>query len=328
MKTKGEKDKDKEMTGGPAAESQSSTVEHTETAPAKETKKMTREERRRRYPNFTDMLITIGIFVVSVILAGLVMGGLSLFKIEKELITAIVYPLQFLPVILFLRYYRKSRGDTSTGARLAPGSVNLPLTLWGILLVLVTSVVLEPLLSLFPESYFESINQAVGRGGWTILTTIVVAPILEEVLFRGQILGAIKAKYGSAWALIISSLLFGLIHGIPPQMINAFFMGLILGYIYIKTGSLLSVILIHSVNNALAYVQMEAFEDLNSNMTMREAIANDTTYYIIYGVCLALFVIGLIGMIRTVRKQKAAAVTKEVMPKSPEFESADNNNEV
>ena len=323
MKAKGEKEKDKEVTGS-QTESHNTAGAHPEPMNPKETKKMAREVRRSQYPNFTDMLITIGIFVVSLILAALVMGGLSLFKIEKELITAIVYPLQFLPVILFLRYYRKSRGDVSTGARLAPGSVNLPLTLWGILLVLVTSVVIEPLLSLFPDTYFDTIDQAVGRGGWAILTTIVVAPILEEVLFRGQILGAVKAKYGSAWALIISSVLFGLIHGIPPQMINAFFMGLILGYIYLKTGSLLSVIIIHSVNNALAYVQMEAFEDLNSGMTIREAVANDTTYYIIYGACLVLFALGVTGMLRTVKKQKRTTIVKETPAKSSE--SADNNN--
>lgn len=316
------------MTTEGTEKNQGTSYEHSETTNAKEMKKRAREERKGQYPNFTDMLITIGIFVVSLILAALIMGGLSLFDIEKELITAIVYPLQFLPVILFLRYYRKSRGGSSTGARFAPRSVNLPLTLWGIVLVFITSIVLEPLLSLFPSSYFDNIDQAVGRGGWAILTTIVAAPILEEVLFRGQILGAIKSKYGSAWALVISSLLFGLIHGIPPQMINAFFMGLILGYIYLKTGSLLSVIIIHAVNNAIAYVQMEAFDGMNSGMTMREAMGNDTTYYIVYGACLVLFAIGIAGMARTIRKQKEAAAAKEVIGKSSEFEPADNNNAV
>jgi len=292
---------------------------------SKEEKIRIRRERKMKYPNFTDLLLTIGVFIVSLVLAGILMAALSIFNMEKELVTAIIYPVQFVPVIVFLYYYRRHRGDSSPGARFAPRSVNLTLTLWGILLMLVTSVVIEPLLSLFPDRYFETVEQNIGRGGWAILTVTLVAPVLEEILFRGQILRAVKGKYGSFWALIISSFLFGLIHGIPPQMVNAFFLGLILGYIYIKTGSLFSVIIMHAVNNALAYVQMEVFEGVDSGATIRQSVGNDVTYFIIYGACLILFILGILGMVRTVKKQKAASLAEDGGPKCREFTGDDNN---
>lgn len=268
---------------------------------------ISREERKKSFPTMIDMLAILGVVLLSVLFAALVMLTLQMTGMADGPMMAIVYVAQLLPPILFFKYFRKARKATGPAAKLAPSKFNPSLVLWGILLLLVMSVVIEPLLSLFPSRYLENFNDTIGRGGWTVLTTVVLAPILEEVFFRGQILGSIKHKYGSFWALLVSSLLFALIHGNPPQMVNAFFMGLILGYICLKTGSLLSVIVIHAFNNALAYIQLEAFGEDSATATVRQSIGNDAVYYIVYGISLALLVVGIIGMWRTVRRQKAAA---------------------
>ncbi|MFQ8807127.1 MAG: lysostaphin resistance A-like protein [Alistipes indistinctus] len=54
-------------------------------------------------------------------------------------------------------------------------------------------------------------------------------------------------------ACVIAAAVFGIVHLIPQQVINAFMVGLVLGYIYYRTGSLLPVILIHCINNAISY---------------------------------------------------------------------------
>ena len=88
-----------------------------------------------------------------------------------------------------------------------------------------------------------------------IISTCIVAPIFEELLFRGLILTALR-KFGNTNAMIITSLLFALIHGNIPQSIPTFAISMILCYVVIRTKSLLPAILIHFINNATGIFQL------------------------------------------------------------------------
>lgn len=81
--------------------------------------------------------------------------------------------------------------------------------------------------------------------------TIIVAPITEELLFRGIILTKLK-QYGKTFAIIIVSMLFGLLHGNLSQTIPAFVMSLFLCQVTLKSGSIIPAISIHMINNAVA----------------------------------------------------------------------------
>ncbi|MBU5425875.1 CPBP family intramembrane metalloprotease [Tissierella pigra] len=85
----------------------------------------------------------------------------------------------------------------------------------------------------------------------TIVSTCLVAPILEESIFRGIILNILR-KYGDKFAIITSALLFALIHGNIFQFSTAFTTGLWLGYLFIKTKSLTLTIVMHGLSNSLA----------------------------------------------------------------------------
>ena len=93
-----------------------------------------------------------------------------------------------------------------------------------------------------------------GRGFWAIITLVVMAPLLEEFLCRGIILESVRAKYGVVAALFLSSAFFAVLHGHPALAVNAFVMGLILGFIYIETNSIFSVVLLHAMNNGAAFL--------------------------------------------------------------------------
>ena len=93
---------------------------------------------------------------------------------------------------------------------------------------------------------------------WALVTLVVMAPLFEETLFRGVILESARARYGTLAAWAISSLVFGLAHLHPALVVNAFVLGLVLGYIYIRTDSLWSTVILHAVNNALAYLMLGA----------------------------------------------------------------------
>ncbi|CAM3217026.1 CPBP family intramembrane glutamic endopeptidase [Sporolactobacillus spathodeae] len=89
-----------------------------------------------------------------------------------------------------------------------------------------------------------------------LVYTCLIAPVLEEFLYRGFILRSLE-KFGSFFAIVTSALLFGLMHENIIQLPYAFGIGLIFGYLA-KTYSIKLTILIHIANNTLG----ELFSDL------------------------------------------------------------------
>lgn len=82
-----------------------------------------------------------------------------------------------------------------------------------------------------------------------ILAVGIIGPICEEIIFRGGAMNALRRESNPTVAIIISGLVFGIVHGIPLQILYASVIGIILGIVFHSTKSLLSVIIIHIVNN-------------------------------------------------------------------------------
>lgn len=92
----------------------------------------------------------------------------------------------------------------------------------------------------------EDVNLALA-----LLATSVIVPILEELIYRGVVLGELRLFSSERSALIIQALIFGLIHANFIQSVYAFVLGLVIGYIYYKTESMLMSILTHMAFNFL-----------------------------------------------------------------------------
>ena len=88
---------------------------------------------------------------------------------------------------------------------------------------------------------------------WQVLLVICLAPaICEELAFRGFILSGLR-RMGHKWgAIVLSALFFGLAHGILQQSIGATVIGIVIGYVAVKTGSLLPGMVYHAVHNGLS----------------------------------------------------------------------------
>ncbi len=84
---------------------------------------------------------------------------------------------------------------------------------------------------------------------YAVLSVCIIAPIIEEVIFRGIILNGMLKRYNPSTAIIISSLFFAFAHGNFHQGVNAFLLALIIGCIYYKTHSLYLAIYCHFFNN-------------------------------------------------------------------------------
>jgi uncharacterized protein len=87
-----------------------------------------------------------------------------------------------------------------------------------------------------------------------ILSAILIGPFLEEILFRGIILKGLLSNYTPKKAILISSIIFGLIHGQPSMIPGAICFGLLFGYIYYKTNSIGITVLLHAATNLFGIV--------------------------------------------------------------------------
>lgn len=85
----------------------------------------------------------------------------------------------------------------------------------------------------------------------TVITLVVVAPITEELFFRGILLHRWTVKWGVRRAVLISSLVFAVLHG---NIVGLFIFALVMAVLYIKTGTLLVPIACHALNNAIVAV--------------------------------------------------------------------------
>lgn len=83
----------------------------------------------------------------------------------------------------------------------------------------------------------------------TVLLISTLVPLWEEMFFRGFIHNVLRNRLGMWAAIFVSSLLFGLFHLIPLQIIGAFTLGLMLAWLYEKSGSLWLPIFAHALNN-------------------------------------------------------------------------------
>lgn len=103
-------------------------------------------------------------------------------------------------------------------------------------------------------------------GFWGVFFKVaVLAPIIEETLFRGIIMHGLMRNYRSWYAILLSGILFSLFHLNPWQMTYTFFLGLFLGWLMVRTRSLPLCILAHSLNNLIVLLSITYHTEITEN---------------------------------------------------------------
>jgi len=87
---------------------------------------------------------------------------------------------------------------------------------------------------------------------WLLAGGVIVAPVVEEVFFRGFVFAGLRQRYDWKKAAVISSALFAVIHATPTAVIPIFILGCIFAYLYHRSDSIWPAILMHVSTNALA----------------------------------------------------------------------------
>lgn len=131
----------------------------------------------------------------------------------------------------------------------------------------------------------------------------VVPAIFEEFMFRGVILTSLR-RFGDGYAIVVSSLLFGVMHGNILQFLNTFVIGLLLGYFAVRTGSVLTAIVLHFMNNfVVALLSLGALHMSSSQYV--------SLVFIFYSIMIVLGIISII-VFKTIDKN-AFRVKKVVL---------------
>ena len=126
------------------------------------------------------------------------------------------------------------------------------------------------------------------------VSSAIVPAIVEEILFRKVILERL-VPFGKAFAIILTALLFSLMHTNISQFLYAFTGGLFLGYITVKSGSVIPAMVLHLSNNCLSLIYLIISEFANGK-------ANETAI-LFFDIVLGIF--GIVSLCFIIKKNKA-----------------------
>ncbi len=240
---------------------------------------------KSRYPKFIfdwvgGLILFAGYILGSMIVGFAVLAAKFFFKIDVSqkpwflmMGNALVFPL----IIAFFDFF-VVRPSTKMKLNFNFSTTNFSTYLlifpmmFGMMLIGEFTTSLIPTTGLFFGDFyqfFENLMKSVVEDpAVMIITTVFMAPIFEEIIFRGIIQKGMINNGVKPWkAIVISSFLFGLIHGNPWQFIGGILLGTVLGLVYYKTKSLLLPMLLHGFNNLcssllILFVQKESFAEV------------------------------------------------------------------
>ena len=226
-------------------------------------------------PGIKGMFGFIGWFLLGALLGGMVSLILGMFMSPKAIMDysmIVVYPLQFLPAMVYVANQSRKNmifdpGYLLDNKHFKPYNLGL-LILVTVVMTFASMFVFDlpnywnmqltnksSILSQFYDMMTQVMKELTGGPFWSsFLVVAIFAPIFEEWMCRGMVLRGLLTKMKPVWAIVISALFFAVIHANPWQALNAFLLGLVMGYVYYKTGSLILTMLIHFVNNGSAVI--------------------------------------------------------------------------
>ena len=151
-----------------------------------------------------------------------------------------------------------------------------------------------PISDLIPIPDFMN-NHDINVGWLSFLLMVVIAPVVEEILYRSVILDCLLFHYSPVVSIIISSVIFGLAHLNPWQFIAAFILGLLSGYLYYKYKNLTINVVLHASVNLVGYLIMLFFSEYSRYTDIYE---HYSTTSIVILISLLLFFAGIFTIIK------------------------------
>jgi uncharacterized protein len=202
----------------------------------------------------------IGAFVLTVVLIGAV--GVAGRRVEVSVLFPILTAMVGVAAVVWASFYR--RPGALLGTRFRIGLRALGVAAAGWLGVVAAQIVLglAVVALLGPDAVPEAGGlppELAEAPGWSLaLAAVVIAPIAEELFFRGFLLQGLARSYGPGVATAGSAAVFGLFHFSGPgaqsvlPILSAVVVGLVLGWLFVRTKNLAIPIAAHALVNAAA----------------------------------------------------------------------------
>jgi membrane protease YdiL (CAAX protease family) len=223
--------------------------------------------------------------VVSFIVQGiwtLVMGKDTVMNATGLIITMAVFSILTMAVFLLAKWSVVSRHWVRT----RPWFV----LFWCVVAALgaiVQSVWLQEHMPELPN-VVEGEFDMIMKDRWGYFVVGLLAPLAEEMVFRGAILRSLLRWKQNPWVgIAISALLFAVVHMNPAQMPHAFLIGLLLGWMYWRTDSIVPGVVYHWVNNTVAYILYNIYPD--PDLTLVEMFGSEQKVLMALGFSLLIF---------------------------------------
>lgn len=274
------------------------------------------------YPNLKQsvwLIVFFWLLIAGMTIPIVIIGSIIDQSIHEN--PYVIWLLTLTSFVLLVRYVlRRTDRNWSSWAEIMP----IKAISWQLLLPLVVSILGLFVVSLelgkgvlyvipMPEVLQNAFRELVGKESSYLLAfyaTVIQAPIIEEALFRGIIVGGLLACRSKYQAAIWSAILFGIYHMNPWQFPVAFILGLVFAWWIIQTGSLLPCLLGHALNNFLAITL--ARSEIPGFVENTEALVFLPWWVDVCAILLA--VLGLWWFHQVAKREKAEHFEEEIEP--------------
>jgi uncharacterized protein len=152
-----------------------------------------------------------------------------------------------------------------------------------------------------PAWFWELFNKIFENdfGFWgAFLKVAIIAPVVEELIFRGVVMHGLMRNYSKTSAVLLSGLLFALFHLNPWQFPATFVLGVLLGWLMIRTRNILLAIAGHSLNNLLVLLAITFNQEIQSSLIEKTGDAPLNITAVI------LVILSVLGLFWFTRKKK------------------------
>ncbi|AWI05417.1 CPBP family intramembrane glutamic endopeptidase [Clostridium drakei] len=207
-------------------------------------------------------------------------------------------------LVWFMLKLRKVSYDVKNEINGLKTDLNIKDTMFSIIINITVSIgfviivvcALKSISPSFINGLLEELNKNDSNSLYSIIingiTASFIAPIVEELIFRGVILNRLKIKMGIKKAVIISSILFGMIH-YELGILSAIVFGICMSLIYLKTKNIFVTIAIHIINNFMIFVVQIIYFLIDSNVSNENvALSSFNSLWFIAGI--GCFVLGIV----------------------------------
>ena len=217
----------------------------------------------------------------------------------------------YLFAVLFVRYVM---GQDLVRIKFAPreGVNPVPVALAAVGFIIAAS----RFTAVFNDTFFGFFDSGVEQDIFSkynifviMITTVISPAFFEELVFRGLILTNLL-PHGRTFAIVVSGVIFGAIHGSLSQILFATLAGVVLGWVYVETGSLWCGIFIHFMNNLISVCESAIISALPYRTAMKYV-------YIIEITVLLIGVISALAAVSAIKRRKERATENGIFGITP-----------